>query len=544
MDKSLQQLIYRELLAARLKNRADLDYFKRQTAKKYGIAILKNSELLKIYHETAAKKSREACPSPILESVLRKRPVRSLSGIVNVSVLTKPYPCPGKCIFCPTQKNIPKSYLAGEPAVQRAIANKFNPYRQVAMRLKALEATGHPIDKVELRVIGGTWSYYPKKYQEKFVSECFRACNNHEQSLLKSDFGEFAEVGLRQQLQQQLRNERAKCRVVGIAVETRPDFINPAEIKQMRALGVTKVELGVQSIYDDVLKLNQRGHTAAATITATQLLKNAGFKVAYQMMPGLYGSSFKKDIKMFKEIFTNPDFKPDYLKIYPLALIKNTKLYKLYQQGKFKPYSEKELIKLLIEIKKQIPCWCRVERIIRDIPAQDIISGSKTLNLREVVQKEMAKKGYKCQCVRCREVGNDYDAKEKVCLFRENYEASGGKEMFLSFENTPKTKLYALLRLRFPVCKETSSLQAFVRDLHTYGQMARIAYRGSSPVNSAQHRGLGKKLMAEAEKIAKSAGYKSIAVISGVGVRPYYRKLGYKLKDTYMVKTLQNNKKS
>jgi len=521
-----------------LKNRADLDRFKRQAAKKYGIAILKNSELLKIYHETAGKKSGKVCPSPILESVLRKRPVRSLSGVVNVSVLTKPYPCPGKCIFCPTQKNIPKSYLAGEPAVQRAIANKFNPYRQVAMRLKALEATGHPIDKVELRVIGGTWSYYPKKYQEKFISECFRACNEYTRS-------DLIQVRTRSDLVHlQKQNEKAKCKIVGIAVETRPDFINPAEIKQMRALGVTKVELGVQSIYDDVLKLNQRGHTVAATITATQLLKNAGFKVAYQMMPGLYGSSFKKDVKMFKEIFSNPDFKPDYLKIYPLALVKNTKLYKLYQQGKFKPYTEKKLTRLLIEIKKTLPKWVRVERIIRDIPAQDIISGSKTLNLREVVQKEMAKKGYKCQCVRCREVGSDYDAKEKVCLFRENYEASGGKEMFLSFENTPKTKLYALLRLRFPVCKETSSLQAFVRDLHTYGQMARIAYRGSSPVNSAQHRGLGKKLMAEAEKIAKSAGYKSIAVISGVGVRPYYRKLGYKLKDTYMVKTLQNNKKS
>jgi len=543
MDKNLQQQIGSELLKANIKNRVGLDSFKRQIAKKYEIAILKNSELLRIYHELPAKKraSRQGLPSS-----LRKRPIRSLSGVVNVSVLTKPWPCPGKCIFCPSQKNIPKSYLANEPAVQRAIFNKFSPYQQVANRLKALEATGHPIDKVELRVIGGTWSYYPKKYQEKFISECFRACNKanpkqspkiekHNASPLKS-----AEALCLEKIQKQ--NETARRRIVGIAVETRPDFINPEEIKWMRKLGITKVELGVQSVYDDVLKLNQRGHTVAVTITATQLLKNAGFKVAYQMMPGLYGSSFQKDAAMFQEIFANHNFQPDYLKIYPLALIKNTKLYKLYQQGKFKPYSEKELIKLLIEIKKTLPKWVRVERVIRDIPPADIVAGSKTLNLREVVVKEMAKNGQRCQCVRCREVGNNYDAKEKIYLFRENYEAASGREIFLSFENKARTKLFALLRLRLPVPKEPSSFQPLVRDLHTYGQMAQLV-RGL-PSYSSQHKGLGKKLLAQAEKIAKNAGYKNIAVISGVGVRPYYRKLGYKLKNTYMVKTLQIIKKS
>ena len=546
MNKNLQQQIGSELLKANIKNRVGLDSFKRQIAKKYGIAILKNSELLKIYHETLPKKSGKVCPSPLW---LRKRPVRSLSGVVNVSVLTKPWPCPGKCIFCPSQKNIPKSYLANEPAVQRAIFNKFSPYKQVASRLKALEATGHPIDKVELRVIGGTWSYYPKKYQEKFISECFRACNEFPRGQTsgkspRSDLGKL-----------QKQNEKAKCRMVGIAVETRPDYINIPEIKWMRELGITKVELGVQSVYDGVLQLNQRGHTVVATIAATQLLKDAGFKVAYQMMPGLYGSTFKKDAAMFQEIFTNADFQPDYLKIYPLALIKNTKLYKLYQQGKFIPYSEKELIKLLVEIKKTLPRWVRVERIIRDIPASDIVAGSKTLNLREVVVKEMAKNGQRCQCVRCREVGSSYDAKEKIYLFREDYSAptdakaladkSGGQEIFLSFENKEKTKLFALLRLRLPVPKEPSSffpkkelgsLQPLVRDLHTYGQMAQLV-RGQTSYSS-QHKGLGKKLLAEAEKIAKNFGYKSIAVISGVGVRGYYRKLGYKLKSTYMVKTL------
>ena len=503
-----------------------MDCFKRKIAKKYCLPVLKTSQLLSIYHEFSAKKAKGSFPLPLLEKALIKRPVRSLSGIVNVSVLTKPYPCPGKCIFCPSQKNIPKSYLAGEPAVQRAIANNFSPSKQVAMRLKSLQATGHPIDKVELRIIGGTWSYYPKTYQEKFIAQCFGACNNFPRA--SKALGAI-----------QLKNEKAKCRIVGIAVETRPDYINPKEIQQMRVLGITKVELGVQAIDDKILKLNQRGHSVKDIATATQLLKNAGFKVSYQMMPGLYGSTPKKDLTMFKEIFNNPNFKPDYLKIYPLALIKNTKLYNLYKQGKFKPYTEKQLIKLLIEIKKIIPCWVRVERIIRDIPPKDIVEGgSKLLNMREVVQKEMAKNNIACKCVRCREVGDSYDNKEKIYLFKQEYEASAdaknladksnNKEIFLSFENKAKAKLYGLLRLRI-----INNL-AMVRELHVYGQMAKISTGLTS--ETAQHSGLGKKLMLEAERIAKQNNCKNLAVISGVGVRGYYRKLGYKLQNTYMIK--------
>ena len=513
------------------KDRKDLDCFKRQIAKKYKLPLLKNSELLSIYHEFSAKKAK---PNYLLEKVLIKRPVRSLSGIINVSVLTKPYPCPGKCIFCPTQKNIPKSYLAGEPAVQRAIANKFSPYKQVAMRLQALQTTGHPIDKVELRIIGGTWSYYPKKYQKKFIAECFRACNEYGK-LLKFDFNKLVEVKLRTL---QKKNEKAKSRIVGIAVETRPDYIDAKEITFMRELGVTKVELGVQIVDDKILKLNQRGHSVADVITATRLLKNAGFKVSYQMMPGLYGSNPKKDLAMFKEIFANLDFKPDYLKIYPLALVKNTKLYNLYKQGKFKPYTKKQLIKLLIEIKKIIPCWVRVERIIRDIPPTDIVKGgSKLLNMREVVVKEMAQQNLACRCVRCREVGANYDAKEKIHLFKQEYEASGGKEIFLSFENKARTKIFGLLRLRHAEALAKAGPTAIIRELHVYGQMAKISGSRTS-ASSAQHSGLGKKLMAEAEKTC-AEHCRSIAVISGIGVRPYYRKLGYKLQNTYMVKKLK-----
>ena len=540
-----------------------MDCFKHQIAKKYNLPLLKNSELLLIYHEFSAKKGK-GCPSSFsLEKILIKRPVRSLSGIVNVSVLTKPYPCPGKCIFCPSQKNIPKSYMAGEPAVQRAMRNKFSPYKQVEMRLKSLKATGHPIDKVDLRIIGGTWSYYPRIYQEKFVTECFRACN--EFGLIPSRpprSGSFPTSGVGKNLKtEQRKNEKAKSRVIGIAIETRPDYINIKEIKFMRTLGVTKVELGVQAVDDKILKLNQRGHSVEDIITATRLLKNAGFKVSYQMMPGLYGSTPKKDLAIFKEIFTNPDFKPDYLKIYPLALVKNTKLYNLYKQGKFKPYTKKQLIKLIIEIKKVLPCYVRVERIIRDIPPTDIVEGgSNLLNMREVVAKEMTKQGLTCQCVRCREVGANYDAKEKLYLFQQEYEASSGKpafakastdaktladksagrEMFLSFENKARTKLYALLRLRI------TSTMAIVRELHVYGQMAQI--RGAQGSANAQHTGIGKKLMAQAEKIVYAERSRStcaersrsIAVISGVGVRGYYRKLGYKLQNTYMVKKLNS----
>ncbi|MCX6791005.1 MAG: tRNA uridine(34) 5-carboxymethylaminomethyl modification radical SAM/GNAT enzyme Elp3 [Candidatus Gribaldobacteria bacterium] len=538
-DKKIKKNIFQELISSQMETSKDLDLFRRQMAKKHRVTCLSNSDLLKIYHENLPKKSGKGRPSLFaLERLLIKRPMRSLSGVVNVSVLTKPYPCPGKCIFCPTQKNIPKSYLAKEPAVQRAILNKFDPYQQVWTRLLSLKETGHPIDKTEIRIIGGTWSYYPKKYQEWFIAECFRACNEFGGRKITN-----YELRITNLRKEQNKNERAKCRVVSLAVETRPDYINTQEIKWMRELGITKVELGVQTVDDKILNLNQRGHGVQEIIEATRLLKNAGFKVSYQMMPNLYGSTLKKDLAVFKEIFTNPDFKPDFLKIYPLALVKNTQLYNLYQQGKFKPYSEKELTKLLIEIKKIIPRWIRVERIIRDIPSNEIVEGgSKILNLRAMVVTQMNKQGVTCQCIRCREVGARYDPKEKLYLFRENYTASGGQEIFLTFENKEHTKLLGLLRLRLHnqeggnLLPENSG--AIVRELHVFGQMTQITHGGKTSINSNQHKGLGKKLITEAEKIAKKFGYKKIAVISAIGARPYYRKLGYKLQNTYMVKSL------
>ena len=553
LDNKTSQIILDAFLHSRIHTEADLSSFKRKMAKKLKIPCLSNSALLRIYHEMAKNKSSKELTR--MSQLLRKRPIRSLSGIVNVSVLTKFYPCPGHCIFCPEQKGLPKSYLKDEPAVQRAIATHFNPFEQISVRLRALKNIGHPIDKIELRIIGGTWSYYPKKYRIWFVKECFRACNEFPKKNHKKPQPPFTKTNIQKLYQQlareQKKNEKTKCRLVGITIETRPDYINTREIKLMRELGVTRVELGVQSIYDDVLRLVNRGHNVASTIEATHLLKDAGFKVSYQMMPNLPGSGFKRDIEMFKIIFRNQNFQPDLLKIYPLALIKSTPLYQWYLRKKFKPYSKKELIELLIKIKENIPPYCRIQRIIRDIPSKNIVAGgAKISNLREIVQSEMKKRGLQCHCIRCREIRARDNVEsltpqkiKTLSLFREDYQASEGREIFLSFENKERTKLYALLRLRipsasqrvlwnlFPVLKHAS----LVREIHTYGQMLSIGEKSHSP----QHQGLGKKLMRLAEKITKQEfKLNKIAVISGVGVRDYYRKLGYKLKETYMVKTI------
>jgi elongator complex protein 3 len=519
--------VIKELIKSRAKARFDLSSFKREMSKKYRIPCPTNIQLLKAYHELL--KNKRVKKSNKIERLLITRPIRSLSGIANVSVLTKPYPCPGKCLYCPTEKGIPKSYLSGEPAVERAKKLNYDPYLQVQKRIEMLEAQGHPTDKIELRIIGGTWSFYDKKYQFWFIKRCFDACNGKKSSSLETG---------------QKINETEKHRIIGLSIETRPDFIDGKEIIQMRELGITKVELGVQSIYNNILELNKRGHSIDATIKATKLLKDAGFKVSYQMMPNLPGSNPKKDVKMFKELFENSDFKPDLIKIYPCALVKEASLYKWYLKGKYKPYSEKKLITIIKEIKNKIPYYVRIERIIRDIPAQKIIAGpTKISNLREAILEEMKKEGRKCKCIRCREIRENYNPKERLYLFRENYEASGGKEIFLSFENKNRMRLYSLLRLRIPsyiyspnnASIPTLRNSSIIREIHTYGQLIPIATKEMA----AQHRGLGKKLVRKAEKITtREFNLNKIAVISAVGTRDYYRKLGYKLKDTYMIKKL------
>lgn len=494
-------------------------------AKKHQASCPSNISLLKTYHKLVDNETIE--PSPQIEKLLRTRPVRSLSGIVNVSVLTKPYPCPGECIYCPYQEGTPKSYLKGEPAVMRAELSDYDPHQQVEGRIKSLQKEGHPTDKIELRIIGGTWSYYPHQYQNYFIKKCFEAANGESSSSLN---------------RAQQQNENADHRIIGLSIETRPDFIDKKEIRHLRNLGITRVEIGVQTLSDKILNLVKRGHTVQDTAKATKLLKNAGFKVCYQMMPNLPGSSIEQDNQMFKDLFSDSKFQPDLLKIYPTVLLKQAPLYQWYRQGKYQPYSKNQLIKLLKSIKKDIPYYCRIQRIIRDIPTDQIVAGCKVSNLRQIIHQQMREEKWQCNCIRCREVRNHYGPKEKLKLFRENYKASKGKEVFLSLE-TPNRKLYALLRLRVPTYifeKKKHFIpvlnnSAIIREVHTYGQMVPIAGNKLAP----QHKGLGKKLIKQAERIARQEfGLEKMVVISAVGARNYFRKLGYELKDTYMIKEL------
>jgi len=537
MQKKTVKIIAEKLILANPQTKTELNSFKRQICTEFKIPYPGNIELL------ASLKTYRGSTPVSLKNLLRVRPVRSLSGIVNVSVLTKPYPCPGNCLYCPNEPGFPKSYLSGEPAAERAKLLKFNPYIQVKKRLESLANEGHSIDKIELRVIGGTWSFYKKDYQNKFIADCFAACN---------DFGKPKRKILSLAAEQK-KNESAPCRVVGISVETRPDYINKKEIIRLRELGVTRVELGIQSIYDDVLELNNRGHKIDAVVRATKLLKNAGFKISYQIMLNLYGSSPERDLEMVKALFNNPNFCPDLLKIYPCAVLKEAPLYEIYQQGKYKPYSDAQLILTVKEIKKNVPPWVRIERIIRDIPSPRITAGTKNIsNLRQMIAQDMEREHWSCQCIRCREIKGEYDIDEKIILVRRDYDASGGKEIFLSFENESKTKLFSLLRLR--ITDEGSELitknagenmvsplrnantVAIIREIHTYGIQTAIG----KIATSAQHTGLGKKLIIEAERIAKNEfSVKKIAAISGVGARAYWRKNNYKLKNGYMVKILK-----
>lgn len=549
---------------------------KREVLKKENIGnIPQNTELIPVYRKLV--KSGKISSSLILENVLRKKKMRTQSGIASITVITPDFGCPGKCVYCPTEKGMPKSYLSNEPAVMRAIANEFDPFRQVRSRIDALKAQGHKTDKIELIIAGGTWSAIPEDYQIWFVKECFGAANgtlcchprdhschpraggdldlitslDSRRSLSRTavrdgnDKGEGGNDNLiwKALFKEQKKNESTKNRIVGLTLETRPDWINEEEIKRMRLLGCTRVELGVQSIYDDVLKKCARGHTIKETINATKLLKDAGFKINYHIMLGLPGSTPKKDEIMVGELFKNPDFQPDMLKIYPCVVLKGTPLYRLYKRGEYKPYSDNQIVKILKEAKTKIPEYCRVVRVIRDIPTPSIVAGGKVSNLREVIHQEMAKEGKMCRCIRCREIKDLKIETKNLKLKRQDYSASGGREIFLSFEDVKNDKLVALLRLRIPYSVEATSPNfvfsvlnnaALIREVHTYGEAEKINTKGET-----QHLGLGKRLLKEAEKTAKKEfGFSKIAVISGVGVRDYYRKSGYKLKDTYMVKGL------
>jgi len=509
---------------------------KKNISKLLQIPVPTNADLREAYEKLVTrKKIKRNLP---FENILISKKIRTRSGVAVIAVLTKAYPCPGQCLYCPSEAKMPKSYLKNEPAVMRAISVKFSPYRQVQKRLRALELNGHKTDKIELIVMGGTFSYFPKKYQYWFITECFRAAN---------DYGHINNTARRDALQcvstlmaEQKKNETAKRRIIGLTLETRPDYISEKEILNFRALGCTRVELGVQSIFDDVLAKNNRGHDVAETIRATKLLKNAGFKINYHIMPGLYGSDAKRDYQMFKTLFSSPDFQPDMLKIYPTVVLRDSALYAVWKEGKYQALGDKQFEKFILRVKKNlIPPYVRIARLVRDVPAESIIAGPRVSNLRQIIAEKS-----QCQCIRCREVGGNFNLQDKIILNRIDYDASDGKEIFLEYATKDTKKLFALLRLRInPLELESqkttiSALKnsAIIREVHTYGTMTQIDKKNSK---SPQHIGLGKKLIAKAERIAKDEfGLKKIAIISGIGAREYYRKLGYRLKNSYMVKYL------
>jgi elongator complex protein 3 len=454
---------------------------------------------------------------------IRMKPVRTLSGVTTVTVLTKPYPCPGECIFCPTDVRMPKSYLPDEPGAMRALQHEFEPFEQVTARLAALEAVGHPTEKIELLVLGGTWSSYRRDYQEWFIRRCFDALNGEEAANL-------AEA--------QVYNEQTTHRNVGLVVETRPDHVNQEELRWLRTLGVTKVQMGAQSLDDLILALNKRGHSVAETHKAVALLRAAGFKIVIHWMPNLLGATPESDRLDFPRLWD--DLCPDEIKIYPNQLLANAELYEYWQRGEFTPYSTDVLIDLIADIKPFIPPYCRVNRVIRDIPSTNVVEGNKRTSLRQDVQREMDRRGSRCSCVRCREVRGHQVNVDDLQLCDDPYQAGGAEEHFLSFV-TPADRLAGFLRLSLPgpdspeTGMEDLVEAAVIREVHVYGQSLEV---GKEVAGAAQHAGLGIRLIQEAESLARQGGYRRMAVISAVGTRQYYLSRGFERGELYMVKDL------
>ncbi|PIR06146.1 MAG: tRNA uridine(34) 5-carboxymethylaminomethyl modification radical SAM/GNAT enzyme Elp3 [Candidatus Komeilibacteria bacterium CG11_big_fil_rev_8_21_14_0_20_36_20] len=529
-DKILEKIVT-ELASINYASQLDFVRKLRQTFSKYKLTPLSKATLISVYRQLL--KNKKLQPDKRFSQLLTKRAVRTLSGVSVITVLTKPFKCPGQCIYCPDEPQMPKSYLSNEPAAARAKMNLFDPIRQINMRIQALENNGHQVDKLELLILGGTWSAYTTSYQEKFIRDCFYAVNTKTQKNKRQPFSLEKEQKI---------NETAKYKIIGLTIETRPDFITEKEIKKLRRYGCTRVQLGVQHTDNQILKKIKRGHTLKQSIQATKLLKQTGFKVDHHYMPDLPGSTPQKDLKMFQYVFSSPDLQPDQIKIYPCIVSPYSQLYQLYQQKKHQPYSEKKLLNLLLKIKLITPPYVRINRLIRDIPKENIVAGNKITNLRQLLQKELKKKDKKCQCLRCREVRSDTKNINKAILVKKEYSASDGQEIFLSYESSDSQIVYAFLRLRFnnnstknifPELKNAS----IVRELHVYGQMIPTDLKEEA-VYQTQHLGIGKKLMQEAEKLTKQNGLNKIAVIAGIGVRNYYRKLGYKLEDTYLTKKL------
>jgi elongator complex protein 3 len=496
---------------------------------------------------------------------LRMKPVRTASGVAPVTLLTRPHPCPGRCIFCPSDVRMPKSYLSDEPGAQRAAQHRFDPYAQTLSRLRSYHHTGHRVDKVELIVLGGTWSSYPEAYQLWFVKRSFDALNDFERwrrgrlappvtaglewtgleeriDGRRIDRGynrivaEYAERHGDRRFRQaaswselagaQRDNETAAARCVGLVVETRPDHLTLEEVVRIRRLGATKVQIGYQSLSDEVLAANRRGHDVAATRRAMRLLRGAGLKIHAHWMPNLYGSSPARDVADFERIFADPDFRPDELKIYPCSLIESAELMRYWRDGGWRPYDHDELLEVLVECLRRTPEYCRLTRVIRDIPGTDIVAGSRQTNFRQPAERELARRGLPARDIRSREVRHRAVDAGELRLRESRYATAVGEERFLQYV-TADDRLAAFLRLLLPAAPvEIGEIatSAMIREVHVYGRLVGI---GERRAGRSQHLGLGSRLVECAATLARRAGFADLAVISAVGTRAYYRRLGF-----------------
>jgi elongator complex protein 3 len=557
----LTELATRPELAAR-----SLDAIVRRHPKD-GRGFFSRSELIAGARHLAAEGALDGDVEALVAR-LRLRPVRTQSGVTPVTVLTRPHPCPGACIFCPSDVRMPKSYLADEPGAQRAEDNRFDPYLQTWNRLAAYRAMGHPVDKVELSVLGGTWSAHPEAYQIWFVLRCLEAQNDFGAGVDRRDGAwtvpsRYAAIGERvdgragepgaynrivggflaaelggdrlhasetatwEELRRAQRaNESSGARCVGIALETRPDAVTPEEVLRLRRLGATKLQIGVQSTRDSILAANRRGHDLAATIEAFRLLRGAGFKLHAHWMPNLLGATPRDDAADFRRLFEDPGLRPDELKIYPGLLVESAELARHHASGAWRPYSDAELVDLLADCLEQTPPWCRVTRVVRDFSAADVAAGTHRANLRELAEAALAARNAPPREIRSREIRGGLFDPAALLPTESGYATSIGRELFLE-EATPQGRLAGFLRLSLPdgsAPLPELERSALVRELHVYGAALEI---GRRPGAEAQHRGLGRALLARAAERARAAGYRDLAVISSVGTRAYYRRLGF-----------------
>ena len=506
--------------------------------------VIKDSVLLA--HTTPEERT-------ILSKLLRRRLTRTLSGVTIVAVMTKPYECPGDCVFCPGPDSQPgtkvaQSYTGREPAAMRSAMYNYDSYQQTFHRLEDLTAIGHQVDKIELIIMGGTFLYFPVEYQNEFIQGCYDAIINFKEPEFNNHLRS-ADINIAKQ-----KLETAKTRLIGLTFETRPDYCMPEHVDRMLELGATRVEIGIQSTRDDLLLAANRKHTAAQNKLAIQVAKDAGLKTNAHMMPNLPLSNPQIDREVFAELFDDPNFRPDMLKIYPTLVIGGTKLYEMHQRGEYKPYDQADIIEMIADVKTKLPPYVRIQRIQRDIPAQLIIDGVKNSNLRQMVQKVLRQRGEHCKCIRCREEGFYAHQREntnqpldtkRVELCRFEYEASGGTEIFISFEDREKNILFGYLRLRFPSpfahrSEINSQNTAIVREIRVVGEI--VVHTDAPREDQIQHRGYGKLLMAEAERLAEERKCNKLLVIAGIGARPYFYKLGYTVDGVYVSRKIKQNK--